>query len=192
MHRSFRSDDATFTIRPWQVDDDDALRMLMSEHMGFDEGWPPAYARAEDPAQWLARPATIARWVAVRDSGDVVGHIGLGAIRPGPGADALEHALACSTADIAEICRTVVHPHMRAKGLAAHLTQTALRTAIEGGLYPVATVLSNRGTWLAMMIATGWREIHRAPSEVSDCDLLTLMPPARFIDAVRSHREPPS
>lgn len=187
-HRNFRIDDEEFHIRPRRAEDDESLRAMMRLHMQRDPGWPPAYAHNDDPADWLSRPATIGRWVAVDGSGNSVGHIGLGAVKPGPCRDALQTALDCSVNDMAEICRTVVHPDARGKGLAGQLTRTALRQAIGSGLFPVSTVLSNRGSWLEMMLSTHWQEVCRVPSEAGNCELVALLPPSRLIDAVRRQR----
>ncbi len=177
-----------FSIRGWRHSDDPALRALMRTQMDVDPGWPPDYARNTDLAHWLAAPADLGRWVAVDEEGAPVGHVGIGAVHPGPIAEFLRSALKCDLDAMAEICRIVVDPRVRGGGLSSLLTRTALRACIEAGLVPVSNVLSNRGSWLTMMLATGWRNVGSTRSLVSDGDLVALIPPQKFIDAALSVR----
>ncbi len=155
----------------------------MQMQMDLDPGWPPAYARSGDLADWLGAPANLGRWIAVDDAGTPVGHIGIGTVNPGPVAEFLRSALQCDLDNMAEICRAVVDPTARGRGLSGLLTRKALRACIEAGLVPVSTVLSNRGSWLTNMVSTGWRNVGSAKSLVSDGDLVALIPPQKFIDA---------
>ena len=154
----------------------------MRLQMSVDPGWPPDYAKSSDLAEWLQRPATLGRWVAVDDQHRIVGHVGLGAVGSGPVADDLCAELACRTDQLAEICRIVVDPDVRMQGLAGLLTRKAMRASIEAALVPIATVLENRGAWLQMMLATGWRSVGKVGSQVQDVDLVVLAPPRKFVD----------
>jgi len=172
-----------FRARVWNHGDDPGLRALMQVQMNVDPGWPPDYARTSDLAAWLAAPANLGRWVAVDEGGKPVGHVGIGSVRPGPIAEFLRSALHCELDAMAEICRIVVDPRVRGRGLSGLLTRKALRACIDAGLVPVSSVLSNRGSWLTMMLSTGWRTVGSIRSLVSDGDLVALIPPRRFIDA---------
>lgn len=188
MRRVFESAGKRFIVRPWQADDDRMLRDLMKAHMDVDLNWPPNYARETDLAEWLGSVAGKGRWVVEREDGTVVGHGGLGDVKPGPLYDALQTALKCQPEEIVEICRIVVHPDARGHGLAGELTRVCLRAAIEAGLYPVSNVTTNRGSWLEMMLSTGWREISRVRSRLSKGDIVAMLPPQKFIDAVLQSR----
>ena len=172
-----------FSVRVWNHSDDPGLRALMQAQMNVDPGWPPDYARTSDLAAWLAAPADLERWVAVDEGGKPVGHVGIGSVHAGPIAEFLRTALQCELDAMAEICRIVVDPRVRGRGLSGLLTRKALRACIEAGLVPVSNVLSNRGSWLTMMLSTGWRTVGSTRSLVSDGDLVALIPPRRFIDA---------
>lgn len=180
--------ESPFQCRPWRSSDDNALRELMQRQMLLDPGWPPDYARTDDLAAWLGRPATITRWVAVDMADSVAGHIGLGAVS-GAAADLACRELKCGCEHLAEICRLVVEPGTRHHGLASLLTRRALRAAIEASRVPIATVLDNRGSWLNMMVNTGWRQLGDVHSAVSDSRLAVLAPPQRFIDLATSRPE---
>jgi Acetyltransferase (GNAT) family len=156
----------------------------MLAQMSIDPGWPPDYAKSGDLAEWLHRPATLGQWVAVDESEAIVGHVGLGALRPGPIADLVCAALPCGCDDLAEICRIVVDPRARMRGLAGLLTRRAMRASIEGGRVPIATVLDSRGSWLEMMLATGWKNVGKTEARRAHGDLFVLAPPQRFIDLV--------
>ncbi len=132
--------------------------------------------------EWLARPADRGRWVAVDQHGKVVGHVGTGAVRAGPVAALLCAALPCERDQMAEICRMVVAPESRGHGLSGLLTRAAMRACIEAEVVPVSTVLRSRGSWLTMMLATGWRRVGATEGGAND-DLVVLIPPQRFIDA---------
>ena len=172
----------TYTCRAVAEADAPALRAIMRAQMQRDPGWPPDYARSEDPAAWLARPADLGRWVAEDGRRRVVGHVGLGRIGNGQAADLLAEALCCGVDDLAEICRRVVDPRGRLHGLGSTLTRRAMRAAIESGRVPAATVLENRGSWLSMMLETGWRDVGRLDSRVPGSGLAVLAPPERFVD----------
>ena len=188
MHRTYEKDGETFSFREWLPADDPMLRDMMQAHVALDPGWPPAYARDEDLAEWLGQAADQGRWVALDSGKRIVGHGGLGSVKAAPYRKVLMGALDCAAADLVEICRIVVHPEMRSYGLAGELTRVALRAAIESGRFPVSNVLSNRGGWLDMMLATGWREVGRMRSSVSDSEIVSMLPPERFVTAVRGHR----
>jgi GNAT superfamily N-acetyltransferase len=180
---------SNFVVREWSACDDDALRSVMRAQMEIDPGWPPPYAREADLAEWLAKPANLGRWVANDASGTPVGHVGIGAVRPGPLWEAWQSALHCDLFEAVEICRMIVDPRVRGRGLAALLTRKALRASIEAGRIPVSSVLVNRGSWLAMMLETGWRSVGIVKSSVSDGGLVALIAPQRFVDAaVRMRR----
>jgi GNAT superfamily N-acetyltransferase len=155
----------------------------MQAQMDVDPGWPPDYARGGDLTEWLAAPANLGRWVAVDELGTLVGHVGIGDVRPGPNADSVRSALRCELDAVAEICRIVVDPRVRRQGVSGLLTRRALRACIEAGRVPVSNVLSNRGAWLTMMLATGWRRVGSTRSAVSDGDLVALIPAQKFVDA---------
>jgi GNAT superfamily N-acetyltransferase len=175
-------------VREWSPDDDDALRALMQAQMELDAGWPPDYARRSDLAAWLAKPANLGRWIAVDAEGSPVGHVGIGTVHEDALGELLRDALHCGYDAMAEICRIVVDPRVRGRGLASLLTRRALRACIEAGLIPVSTVLRNRGSWLTMMRSTGWRDVGSAPSGVSSNELVALIPRQQFIDAARQAR----
>ncbi len=177
--------DFTFRCRAWRSADDDGLRDLMARQMRSDVGWPPDYARSDDLAAWLGRPATIGRWVAVDTADSIAGHVGLGTLS-GAAADLLSCELGCERDRLAEICRLVVEPDTRHRGLASLLTRRAMRSAIEAGRVPVATVLCNRDTWLDMMVNTGWNRIGNVESAVAGSQLAVLLPPQRFVDLAMS------
>jgi GNAT superfamily N-acetyltransferase len=179
-----------FTVREWNRGDDADLRTLMRVQMDVDAGWPPDYARTSDLTEWLATPANLGRWVAVDPGGRTVGHVGIGEVHPGPIAELLRSALQCELDAMAEICRIVVDPNVRGRGLSRLLTRRALRACIERRLVPVSNVLSNRGSWLTMMLSTGWRNVGSTRSLVSEGDLVALIPPQKFIDAVFAQEDP--
>ncbi len=189
MNRTYEKNGESFSLREWQPTDDPMLREVMQAHVTLDPGWPPSYARDGDLAAWLGQAADQGRWVALDSAAQIVGHGGLGSVKPAPYRDSLLNALDCDPEDLVEICRVVVHPQMRGYGLAGELTRVALRAAIESGRFPVSNVLSNRGSWLDMMLATGWREIGRIRSQVSDSEIVSMLPPDRFVAAVRRQRE---
>ncbi len=186
-----RADDdgvPVFCCRDWQPKDDVDLRRLMQAQMEADPGWPPDYARSSDLAAWLRRPCTLGGWVAVHRSAAVVGHAGLGTLAEGPVAELLCGALGCQPDDLAEIRRLVVAPGMREHGLASLLTRQAMRTAIEAGRIPVATVLGSRRSWLQMMLDTGWQSVGSTPFErVTGTELHVLAPAERFVELARSY-----
>lgn len=174
------------TFRVWHPADDQALRRLMEHQLSRDPTWPPAYARAGDLARWLGEPATLGRWVAL-SGGSIVGHAGLGV----PDTQHDFHfcaQLACAPDDLAVICRMVVAPANRIQGLASLLTRKALRCAIEQGRIPVAEVLTGRGTWLKMMLDTGWREAAVLPGIGNDERLVLLTPPQHLVAAAQRYR----
>lgn len=171
---------AAFTCRAAADTDAPALRSMMHEQQRVDPGWPPDYANREDLADWLARPADLGRWVAEDIGGRVCGHVGLGKVKHEVVSERLCAALECDPDILAEICRMVVVPGLRRYGLSGLLTRRAIRAAIEARRIPVATVLENRGTWLTMMLQTGWREVDRVPSRNAGSALAILAPPVRF------------
>jgi GNAT superfamily N-acetyltransferase len=156
---------------------------LLGRQAAIDAGWPPAYARELDGGQWLAAPADLMRWVALGEDGAPIGHIGLGSVRD-PAIAALVSAHEGSTSH-AEICRLVVDPDSRTRGLAGVLTRRALRGAIEAGHVPFATVLTSRGSWLDMMCATGWRTVGRVVARDGVDELVVLLAPDRFVAQAR-------
>ncbi len=180
---------ATIGCRSWAPQDDEALRALMCRQMDLDPAWPPGYARGLDPAQWLGASSDLGRWVAVDDKGALVGHVGLAAVRPGPAADHWCAALACECDRLAEICRMVVDPQARLHGIASRLTRRAMRSAIEAGRVPVATVLVHRTSWLRMMLDTGWRRVGTTVSSLAQSELYVLAPPQRFVDLALGRNE---
>ncbi len=179
------STDREWVIRCWEPDDDAQLRTLMKRQHDIDPKWPPAYAHTLDFAEWLAKPATLGRWVAERD-GVLVGHAGLGVVSPDHSGH-YSSFLDCAEREIAVICRMVVDPDHRSGGLAADLTRKALRRAIESGKHPVAEVLTGRGSWLDMMLATGWQEIVRTDGQQGTEPLVLLAAPERFNKLVRNN-----
>jgi len=173
------------TCREVSDADADALRELMRAQMRIDPGWPPGYAKSLDLAAWLGQPATLGRWAAVDEDGRIVGHGGLGRVESGPASQLLCAALDCPGARLAEICRLVVDPAARGRGVAGLLTRKAMRTAIDEGRIPVATVLDNRGTWLQMMLDTGWREVGWLPARSGEGKLALLLPAERLVTLAR-------
>jgi hypothetical protein len=137
-----------------------------------------------DLGEWLGRPADLGRWVCERD-GRVIGHIGLGSLA------AATSALFCASTRcpperFAELCRTVVDPRKRKLGIAGALTRTALKASLGMRRIPVATVLTGRGTWLEMMMDTGWQRIGDVAAQAPGERLVLLLAPQKFIDgAVR-------
>lgn len=153
--------------------------------MSSDPDWPPDYAKGSDLAGWLAEPAKIGRWVACGSS-EVVGHVGLSPVSSDELGLRLAEAARCDLDETAEICRLVVDPRCRNQGLSSLLTRQALRASIEAGLVPVAKVLVNRGSWLAMMVETGWQQVDEVESVGGA--LVGLLPPERFVEAARQAR----
>lgn len=167
----------------WQAGDDPALRRLMQAQMRADPGWPPDYARGMNLTDWLASPADISRWTAL-EATRPIGHIGVGSVPEGPMAELWRAALPSGIPPMAEICRLIVDPKMRRRGLANLLTRKAVRSAIEAGYLPVANALEHRDASLAMMTAAGWRVVGSVPStKVAGGKLIVLIPPRKLIDA---------
>lgn len=172
-------------VRRWQPDDDPGLTEVMQAQMARDPDWPPGYARDMDLAEWLGRPATLGRFSAL-DRGRLVGHVGVAPVAPGPLADLWRAALPPDLPPMAEICRLVVDPRLRRRGLSGLLTRKAVRHAIESAHVPVANALAHREASLAMMLAAGWTAVGSVPSQVADSDLVALIPPPKLLDAARA------
>lgn len=186
--REYQSGPERYQITCAVAEDDSGLRELMTAHMAIDALWPPEYARDSDLADWLRADAVHGRWVARSSSDSVCAHVGLGPVSAGAHRDALTDTLGCEASDLAEIRRLVIHPDCRGHGLAGEMTRVALRGAIESGLFPVSNVVSSRGSWLDMMLATGWQEVGRIPSRKSRGDIVSMLAPAKFVDVVRQKR----
>lgn len=175
-------DSGELSIRAWDEGDDPALRELMRAQQAGDSGWPPPYARALDPADWLGAPADVGRWVAVDGRERVLGHAGISSVLAADAVKLLAEVLPCPVERAVEICRVVVHPEERFQGLAALLTRRAIRRAIEQHRVVTASVLKNRGSWLAMMLATGWQRVGEIQSSVGAGPMVVLLAPQRFVD----------
>lgn len=184
--QSGAGDESALTVRPWQRDDDPGLLDVMRVQMERDPQWPPDYARGMDLAAWLGEPATLGRFCAL-DEGRIVGHVGIAPPQPGPLCDLWRAALPPAAPALAEICRLVVDPRLRRRGVSALLTRKAVRSAIESGHLPVANALAHREASLAMMLAAGWRAVGSVPSQVADADLVALIPPQKLLDAAMAN-----
>ncbi|MEM7099661.1 MAG: GNAT family N-acetyltransferase [Pseudomonadota bacterium] len=172
-------------IRPWRSDDDPDLVSILTRQLKHDKAWPPAYAQQQDLATWLAKPANLARWVAVDPEQRVIGHMGLGT--PAEAYQTLfAAAMDSSVYEYAELCRTCIDPDHRKSGLAGTLTRTAIKHAIKMKKIPVSTVLTNRSGWLSMMLRTGWRDVGKLPGKTPGDELVCLLAPQKFIDAALS------
>jgi len=168
-------------VRDWCVADDLHLEGLMRAQRELDPAWPPNYAHGLDMPTWLGAPCTLGRWVGVLAGGKVIGHAGLGC----PEAERLDvycEYLGCAADAVALICRLVVSPDSRHSGLSSLLTRKALRHAITSGRVPVAEVLSGRGSWLQMMLDSGWHKISVWAGALPGEDLYLLAPPRKFIE----------
>jgi len=173
---------STLTVRHWQKPDDAALKNILQVQIFEDPAWPPAYAHTLNLGDWLGNPADLGRWVAV-SAGCVVGHIGLGTIN-GSVAEAFAKCTGHHPDQFAELCRTVVDARKRGSGVASALTRAALKSSLAMRRIPVATVLTGRGTWLEMMLNTGWQRIGDIETIAPNERLVLLLAPRKFVDGV--------
>lgn len=170
-------------VRPWQPADNPGLVEVMHAQMRSDPDWPPGYARGMDLAAWLGAPATLLRFTAL--DGRPLGHVGVAPVQDGALARLWRAALPADSPPLAEICRLVVDPTLRRRGVSVLLTRKAVRATIESGHLPVANALAHRDASLGMMTAAGWKPVGSVPSKVAGVELVALIPPARLIDAAR-------
>lgn len=176
---------SAITIREWARRDDAPLTRILRAQLTNDPAWPPSYAHHQDLSEWLAQPADLGRWVC-ESEGEVVGHIGLGRLSRNS-AQEFTAATGYSAQRFAEVCRAVVDPNQRRLGIAGTLTRTALKASLAMRRIPVATVLTGRGSWLEMMMHTGWQRIGDVSARAPEERLVLLLAPQKFVDAAVSN-----
>ncbi len=175
---------SAIALRNWERSDEASLTGILRAQLACDPTWPPSYAHGMDLSDWLGQPADLGRWVCTSE-GDVVGHIGLGRLTR-TSAENFSAATGYHAQRFAELCRTVVDPRKRKLGIAGALTRTALKASLGMRRIPVATVLTGRGTWLEMMMDTGWQRIGDVAAQAPGERLVLLLAPQKFVDgAVR-------
>ena len=172
---------STVAVRNWERSDDGSLARILRAQLANDPAWPPSYAHDLDLGDWLGQPADLGRWVCTCGD-EIVGHIGLGRLSR-TSAQGFSAATGYGARRFAELCRTVVDPDQRRLGIAAVLTRTALKASLGMRRIPVATVLTGRGSWLDMMMNTGWQRVGDVAAKAPDERLVLLLAPQKFVDA---------
>ena len=146
--------DSTTTIRPRDLTDLPKTATLLAKVHARDSYPVQGVQHAE---AFLSSPSTLCAWVAVRPSGEIIGHVALSSPSPSDPAVALWKAQNRSE-PVAVLERLFVDPSARGEGLAGRLMGVAVAEAGRRGLRAVLFALVKDQAAMRLYVREGWEE----------------------------------
>lgn len=158
--------DSITTIRPRTPTDLPKTASLLAKVHARDSYPVQGVQRAE---AFLSSPSTLSAWVAVRPSGEVIGHAALSSPSLSDPAVALWKTQDRSE-PIAVLERLFVDPAARGEGLAGRLMRVAVAESGRRGLRAVLFALVKDQAAMRLYVREGWEEFGRSMYEYESGD----------------------
>lgn len=128
-----------------------ALLRRVHEASGYPGHWP------EPPDPWIARPHTLAAWVAAGETGELVGHVALHDAGEDRSAPLMAELAGLDVGEVDVVARLFVAPESQGGGVGRALLEVAAQAARARGRVPVLDVLADSAGALAFYHSCGWR-----------------------------------
>ena len=145
--------------------DDSAGLVALVEVVHHNDGYPGVTPRGFEA--FVVNPNALAAWVAVRDAGEIVGHV---ALHPTSSDAVMEVVRSVTDGEVGVVSRLFVHPEARREGVGRRLLQVATGYARSLALVPILDVSTGFAPAIGLYEAAGWTSLGEVSVSFGDIE----------------------
>ena len=139
--------------------------MALVDLVHHNDGYPGVTPRGFEA--FVVNPDALAAWVAVRDNGEIVGHV---ALHPTSSNAVMEVARSVTDAEVGVVSRLFVHPAARREGVGRRLLEAASGFARTQALVPILDVSTGFAPAIGLYEAAGWTSLGQVSVTFGDIE----------------------